>query len=346
MERSPTTAQRRRAAAAAAALAASAAGRATWEQARALRDVPPELRRAAMLVSFVLPPPPLLALVSSLPVPAAPVVDGVVVERRSVPGAGGRDPVEVWVYEPVGRTRPSGALLWMHGGGYVLGHPVMDHGTCSRVARDLGVLVVSVRYSLAPARPFPAGLDDARGVLRWLQERSGDLGVDPRRVAVGGESAGGGLAAALAQQARDTGSPVAFQLLVYPMLDDRTALDRGRSRTLVWTPQSNRVAWGAYLGHPVEDGEDRPYAVAARREDLSGLPPAWIGVGTPDLFRDEDVAYAHRLEAAGVPCRLEVVPGMYHGAWSLAADAPPVAALRESATRALGRALGAPTSAG
>jgi acetyl esterase/lipase len=175
-----------------------------------------------------------------------------------------------------------------------------------------------VDYRLAPAHPFPAALDDCSTALRWLHAQAGPWGVDPTRVAVGGESAGGGLAAALAQRAHDEGVDVRFQLLVYPMLDDRTVLAAHQPETLVWTSPSNRAGWTAYLGHPVRPAEERPYAVPARRADLSGLPPAWVGVGDQDLFLDEDLAYADRLRAAGVGCEVELVPGLYHGAYGLA----------------------------
>ncbi|MBB5896541.1 acetyl esterase/lipase [Kutzneria kofuensis] len=171
--------------------------------------------------------------------------------------------------------------------------------------------MASVEYRLAPEHPFPAPLEDCYAGLRWLAE---DPGVDRTRIAIGGASAGGGLAAALALLVRERGevTPV-FQLLIYPMLDDRTA-DRTDvdPRTLrLWSQHSNRFGWRSYLGAAVKDV--RYLAAAGRCEDLAGLPPAWIGVGTRDLFLDEDVAYAARLTDAGVPCTLEVVPGAYHG---------------------------------
>ena len=137
---------------------------------------------------------------------------------------------------------------------------------------------------LAPEHPFPAALNDCAAALTWLREHCAAAGV-PTRIAVGGASAGGGLAADLAQWALDHDVPVDFQLLLYPMLDDRT-LDHGPGDRghLIWTPEANRLGWTAYLGHPAEEREDRPYAVAARRADLTGLPPAWIGVGDLDLF--------------------------------------------------------------
>ncbi|MGA6161632.1 alpha/beta hydrolase [Amycolatopsis magusensis] len=314
---------------------AAAVARGVRARARLLEAVAPELRGPSMLrLPLALTSRTTLRLVRLAPIPPAPIPDGVEVERRLLTSG-----IEVYVYDVPGRTRPSGALLWIHGGGYVMGDAATDHTACSRFARELGITVVSVNYRLAPEDPFPAGLDDCFTALRWLHEHAGELGVDPAGIAVGGESAGGGLAAALAQRAHDTGDlPVCFQLLVYPMLDDRTTLAE-RPDALVWTPASNRFGWAAYLGHDSAAGEDRPYAVPARRSDLSGLPPAWIGVGELDLFHDEDLAYAARLIEAGVACQVEVVPGMYHGAVSLVPGAPLVEAFRGSSMRALGTAI-------
>jgi acetyl esterase/lipase len=202
---------------------------------------------------------------------------------------------------------PWPALLWMHGGGYILGRAKHDDNLCRRFVQALGVTVASVDYRLAPEHPFPAALDDCFSALTWLADLPA---VDPARVAIGGASAGGGLAAALALRARDDGEvrPV-LQLLVYPMLDDRTVRrsDLDGSRYRLWSQDSNRFGWTSYLA-----GADPQVAVPARHGDLAGLPPAWVGVGTRDLFYDEDLAYAGRLNAAGVACRVEVVPGAFH----------------------------------
>jgi acetyl esterase/lipase len=230
----------------------------------------------------------------------------------------------------------------MHGGGYVVGSPVTYHEQCSGFADELGIIVVSVDYRLAPEHPFPAGLEDCYTALRWVHDHADALGVDPARIAVGGDSAGGGLAAALAQLALDRGKvPVCFQLLVYPMLDDRTVLraDHGGTGAFVWSPTSNAFGWTSYLGHPPRHDDDRPYAAPARREDLRGLPPAWIGVGGLDLFHDEDLAYAERLRAAGVECEVTVVAGMYHGADVVSGGSAASTAFRAAGRDALGAAL-------
>ncbi|MGY1731038.1 alpha/beta hydrolase [Geodermatophilus sp. SYSU D01045] len=306
-------------------------------RARTVAAVPPELRRPDLWLPLSIGSRAELRIGRRLfGSRVTEPVAGVTVTRHDVPG--GQD---VFVYEPVRRT--GGALLWVHGGDTVIGQPEGDHDLCSRMARDLGVVVVSARYRLAPEHPFPAALDDLLAALCELHRRAADLGVDPARVAVGGASAGGGLAAALAQRAHDEGVPVAFQLLVYPMLDDRTVLRRstaGRGK-LVWTPRSNRWAWTAYLGHRPRADEPRPHAAPARRLDLSGLPPAWIGVGGLDLFHDEDVAYARRLQAAGVPVRLHVEPGMYHAAeLELQTTVATMRAFQQAAFDALGAAVG------
>ena len=216
--------------------------------------------------------------------------------------------VGVRLFRPAGATAPGPALLWIHGGGYVIGHAGQDDELCRRFARELGATVASVDYRLAPEHPYPVPLEDCYSALRWL---AGLPSVDPARVAIGGASAGGGLAASLALYARDRGEvPLAAQLLVYPMLDDRTVDRDGLEHPgqRLWNQSSNKFGWTAYLGDA-----DRDVAVPARRADLSGLPPAWMGVGTLDLFHDEDLAYAERLRAAGVTCEVEVVDGAFHG---------------------------------
>jgi acetyl esterase/lipase len=214
--------------------------------------------------------------------------------------------VGVRLHRPTGVGQPGPALLWIHGGGYVIGTAQQDDDLCRRFVRELGVTVAAVDYRLAPEHPYPAPLEDCYAALTWL---AGLPAVDPARVAIGGASAGGGLAAALALRARDRGEITpTLQLLAYPMLDDRSGSTAENPNYRLWGPKSNRFGWAAYLGNA-----DPKVAVPARHEDLSGLPPAWIGVGTHDLFHDEDVAYAARLTTAGVPCKIETVPGAFHG---------------------------------
>jgi acetyl esterase/lipase len=223
--------------------------------------------------------------------------------------------VRVWVYRAAGGA-PGPGLLWIHGGGYMIGSPGQDDELCRRYARELGATVAAVDYRLAPEHQYPVPLEDCYLALRWLADQAT---VDASRVAIAGASAGGGLAAALAQLAHDRDEvQLRGQLLTYPMLDDRTTERTGRDKRgmRLWDRASNRFAWAAYLGNA-----DPVVAVPARRVDLSGLPPAWIGVGTLDLFHAEDLAYAERLREAGVPCHVEEVPGAFHGFDGLAPKA-------------------------
>jgi len=253
--------------------------------------------------------------------------------------------VRIIMHDAPTRSRPSGAVLWIHGGGFILGSPGQCDDICELLVREADVLVAAVTYRLAPETPFPAGLDDCSAALRWLHNEAAALGVARDRIAVAGDSAGGGLAAALCQRALDAGGPhVAFQLLEYPMLDDRTVgsvVDP--DGVYAWTPASNRYAWTAYLGRPPAIDEPPPYASPARRGDLRDLPPAWIGVGDLDLFHDEDVAYAHRLNDAGVPCALHVEPGMWHGADAIIPSAPTSRRLRALMCNAIAAAVGKAT---
>ncbi|WP_169981102.1 alpha/beta hydrolase [Microbispora sp. H10836] len=326
--------------AAAGVLAAAAVAAAAARRHHTLSAVAPDLRTPALRTPALWLPRPIigklsLALARRLSRHTTQPVTGVAVTRHDVPG--GRD---AYVYESPGRRRPGGALLWIHGGGTIVGHPESDHELCSRIARDLRITVVSARYRLAPEHPFPAGFDDCFAALRWMHDAAPALGVDGARVAVGGASAGGGLAASVVQKAHDQGLPVAFQMLLYPMLDDRTALvrdHRGRGR-IGWTPRSNTYAWTCYLGCGPRVAEPRPYAAAGRREDLRGLPPAWIGVGDLDLFHPENLRYAERLRAAGVPVDLAVEPGMYHGAdFDHHTTVPSMRAFRQGMLDALAR---------
>ncbi len=248
----------------------------------------------------------------------------------------------VVVFTPTAGLKAPAALMWIHGGGRIVGVPEMDGWTCARLALELGVVVVAASYGLAPERPFPAGLDDCHAAWSWLVAHAGELGIDPERIALGGESAGGGIAAELTQRLVDEGgvSPRA-QLLVYPMLDDRTAIDPELPKDhLVWNNRSNLYAWTCYLGHAPGEKEPPPYAVAARREDLGGLPPAWFTIGELDLFLGENRAYAARLEEAGVRVTMEFVPGAFHGFYASGRYEAPIVAVHESMDRFLTEELG------
>lgn len=270
--------------------------------------------------------------------PAAKVPQDIVIENVFIPAQDARAKIRLRVYKQKSVTAPVPGLLWLHGGGYVMGNPEQDDGSCVQYVRELNITVISVAYRCAPKYPFPAGLEDSYAALKWVASHSQQLGIDEKRIAIGGASAGGGLAASLVHLAHDRQEikPV-FQLLVYPMLDDRTVLrsEIDDSNHIAWNLESNRFGWESYLGKKC-GAEDVPeYSVAARRKDLSGLPPAWIGVGTADLFHAEDTAYAQRLKECGVKCEIVIVSGAFHGFDVFAPQLPIVQEFRRSQTNAL-----------
>ncbi|MFK4069152.1 alpha/beta hydrolase [Streptomyces sp. NPDC029674] len=241
------------------------------------------------------------------PVPDTP---GVAVEDRAVPS---EPDVPVRIYRP---ERAQGAVVWMHGGGFVLGGLDSEHMMAGLLAAGSGAVVISVGYRLSPEHRFPAALDDAYAVLEWTAGHAAELGVDPARIAVGGHSAGGNLAAAVALRARDEQGPqIRFQLLNQAGLDDRQ--ETWSARTFTDTPWMDRdklsTSWRHYLG----DRPATPYAAPARATDLSGLPPAHIATAEFDPNRDEDIAYAQRLLQAGVSVELHQWPGTFHGSQAI-----------------------------
>ncbi len=241
--------------------------------------------------------------------------------------------------EPRGSS-PAPALLWIHGGGYMLGAAAFEDAFCRMVADRLGIIVAAVDYRLAPEHPHPTPVNDCHDALVWL---AGLEEVDGSRVAIGGASAGGGLAASLALLARERGEVrPAFQVLTYPMLDDRTV---GRPQPhepwfRLWNSPSNQLGWSSYLATEPGSPDVDPVAAPARHPDLTGLPPAWIGVGTLDLFHDEDVEYAERLAAAATPCDLTIVEGAFHAFDSVAPQSSVVREFRDQQLEALARGLG------
>jgi len=265
-------------------------------------------------------------------------------EERFVPGLNGAPDVRLLVYTPPGEaSAPRPVFLHLHGGGYVLGAADINDGSNRSLAHELDCVVVSVDYRLAPEIRFPGAVEDAYAALKWLHAEAAALGVDGARIAIGGESAGGGHAAALAIYARDRGEiPILFQSLDSPMLDDRTG-STGEPHPwcgeFVWPAVNNRYGWRALLG--VEPGgTDTPYGAApARVADLSGLPPAFILVGGLDLFLEEDMEYARRLIRAGVPAELHVIPGGFHGFGAAGPGAPQVQTALRLRREALARAF-------
>jgi acetyl esterase len=264
------------------------------------------------------------------------------VEDRQAPGADGAPPVPVRVYRPLGAPGAIPAVLYLHGGGFVLGSVETEDAAAVDLARALGVVVVSVEYRLAPEDPFPAGLEDCYAALVWLHESAAELGVDGDRIAVVGRSAGGGLAAALALLTRDRDGPaLCFQCLAIPELDDR--LDTPSMQAFVDTPLWNRrlaeASWRHYLGDDRSDVS--PYAAPARATDLSGLPPAYLSTMEFDPLRDEGIAYANALMHAGVPVELHTFPGTFHGSVVIA-NAAVSRRCREEELHAIRRGLGLP----
>ncbi|UED86625.1 alpha/beta hydrolase [Streptomyces profundus] len=247
---------------------------------------------------------------------AMALADGRGVRVREVwaPGRSGGLKVPLRIYRPVGVPGPLPAVLSLHGGGFVLGTWDVDHEGNLRFSRELPAVVVAVDYRLAPEHPFPAALDDCHAALCWIADQAEELGVDPGRIGVWGDSAGAGLAAGLALLVRDTGGPAPRCLHLHsPALDDRLTTGSARrfTDTPVWNRRNARLSWERYLGSGQEAVS--PYAAPARADDLTGLPPTCVAVMEFDPLRDEGLAFAEALTAAGVATRLRFYPGTFHG---------------------------------
>jgi acetyl esterase/lipase len=271
-----------------------------------------------------------------------PPVEGVTSQDQFVPGPQGGDQVRVRVYRSNDQRNKLPALFWIHGGGYVVGDIDQDDRLMKQFVKRIDCVAVSVDYRLAPEYPFPAPVEDCYAGLKWLFAHADELGVEPSRIAIGGASAGGGLTAGLALLARDRREvQVAFQLLIYPMIDDRNATPASYAITdpRVWNRESNRLGWKAYLGRDGGGSDVSPYAAAARATDLTNLPRAYISVGTLDLFIDENIEYAQRLIQAGVATELHVYPGAFHGFDLFAPSAKVSKQFKADRDNALRRAL-------
>jgi acetyl esterase/lipase len=241
---------------------------------------------------------------------------------RFVPGRPGEPDVRVRVHRPLGEAS-GGVLLWVHGGGHVLGNAEQDDPFLDGVVARTGCVALAVDWRRAPEHPYPAAVHDTYAVLAAVSDGLFGSDADPDGVVLGGASSGGGVAAGVALLARDRAEfPLAGQLLIYPMLDDRERTVSSRTVTdpRVWNHESNRIGWSAYLGE-LAGGEVPAYAAPARATDLSGLPPTWLATAELDLFRDEDIDYARRLLEAGVATELHVYPGGVHGFDLFAPDA-------------------------
>lgn len=240
-------------------------------------------------------------------------------EERLALGANGAPPVRLLVHRPPVGGFALPAILYVHGGGMIAGTADMMIGASEELAERTGAVVVAVDYRLAPETLFPGGLEDCYAALTWLRAEASALGVDPARIAIMGDSGGGGLAAAAALLARDRGGPgIRAQILLYPMLDNRTGSDRAPvdnpvTGEFVWTREQNRFAWDCVSGGSSGLGAMLDYLAPARAPDLAGLPPTFLLVGGLDLFLEEDLAYVARLSRARVPVDASVYAGGVHG---------------------------------
>ncbi|MFI6318233.1 alpha/beta hydrolase [Nonomuraea sp. NPDC050556] len=308
----------------------------------------PELAAALDLLSEYVPPAFTLDMLPALrqgaSIMESPSIaelgrnGALVVEERTVPGPEGAPDVSLLIARPADVPGVLPAIYYTHGGGMILGDNRVGLDQLLDWAVELGLVVVSVEYRLAPEHPHPAPVEDCYAGLEWTAKNAAELGVDPGRILVAGSSAGGGLAAALALLARDRGGPALIgQMLICPMLDDRN--DSGSAVQMaglgVWDRTSNNTGWTALLGEQRGGPDVSPYAAPARASDLSGLPPAFIDVGSAETFRDEDVAYASGIWAAGGQAELHVWPGGFHGFDGFA----PQAALSQDARAARRRWL-------
>ncbi len=262
------------------------------------------------------------------------------VEQRKIKGPDGE--IDVFCLRPVAAAGPLACILHVHGGGYVMGSAETMAPLRKPLVQALGCSLVSVEYRLAPETRAPGAVEDCYAALAWLKAEPGAAGIDPARIGVMGESAGGGLAAALALLARDRGEHLlTFQHLIYPMLDDRTSVDADPdpfAGEFIWPHVNNLFGWGALLGTAPGAEDVSHYASPARAESVAGLPPTFISTGALDLFVHEDIDYARRLIREGVPTELHVYPGAFH-AFDFVPGADVATRARRDSLDALARAL-------
>ncbi len=271
-----------------------------------------------------------------------PPNDRVEVSDRTIPGGADNPDNAVRIYRPAGAVGVLPGVLYIHGGGMIMGDLDAEHLNAIRLTEAVGAVIVSVDYRKAPEFPFPAAPDDCYAGLLWLSANAADLGVDPERIAVYGGSAGGGLALAVTLMARDRRGPAIKHLMaIYPMIDDSNTTSSSQEVTDIglWDRAGNIEAWQWYLGDAHGSDEVSPYAAPARAEDLRGLPPTFVDVGTLDLFRDEDIAFVARLNQAGVPTEFHLYPGAYHASEVFAPEAELSQRIWATRISALQRAL-------
>ena len=254
-------------------------------------------------------------------------------EELTVPGPAGAPELALLVCRPTGLTAPAPGVYHIHGGGMVMGDNRTPMGIMLDWVEQVGVVVVSVEYRLAPENPHPAPVEDCYAGLEWTADHAAELRIDPDRLLIAGVSAGGGLSAAVALMARDRGGPALIgQMLGCPMLDDRneTPSSHELDRVAMWDRTSNLTGWRALLGAAQGGPDVSAYAAPARATDLAGLPPAYLDVGSVETFRDETLDYAARIWQAGGVAELHVWPGGYHGFELLAPDAAISVAARQT----------------
>ena len=307
--------------------------------------VDPELRALLELIPTVELTQEMLPAIraAGIPFPSDPrAVEAVTLSERLIPGPDGAPDVGVAIYTPRSGTRRLPCIFHIHGGGYVRGSAAELSPVHRKLALEANCVIVSVDYRLAPETRFPGAIEDCYAALGWLVANVDELGVDASRLGVMGESAGGGLAAALTLLVRDRREyTLAFQHLIYPMLDDRTCVTVDPHPFVghfIWTPQSNAFGWSSLLGVPPGSPGVSPYAAAARADSLAGLPPAYIATGGLDLFLEEDMEYARRLMRHGVAVEMHVYPGAYH-VFNIAPDAHVAVNARRDSLVALKRSL-------
>jgi acetyl esterase/lipase len=280
--------------------------------------VSPEARELLAYIPSLVPTVETLADFRATILSLSPVED-VGQEERFVPGLDGAAQVRVLIYRPASMEGPAPAILYVHGGGFIAGSPDIMNGASQKLADTLGAVVVAVQYRLAPEAPFPGAVEDCCAALDWLFADAEALGVDPARIAIYGQSAGGGLAAAAALLMRDRGRHrLAAQFLLYPMLDPRTGapdapIDNLTTGEFMWTRPANQFGWAAMRGPGQVEPARLGYFAPSLAADLADLPATFVAVGSLDLFLEEDTDYALRLSRAGVPIELHIYPGGVHG---------------------------------
>ena len=273
----------------------------------AMKDAPPlavgdiETRRTAVE-----------GLMGSFFAATPPVDDVKVTEYEATSHDGYQVPLRLYTKEG---AAPGPLVVYLHGGGMIMGTVALYEPLIRVLASQSGAAVLAPEYRLAPEHPDPAPVEDCYAALKWAAEHASELGVDPARIGVSGDSAGGGLAAGVALLARDRGGPaLAGQILIYPMLDDRNTTPRADARgVMLWSYDDNITGWDALLGDKRGGEGVSPYAAPARAGSLADLPPTYLMVGDLDIFRDEDIEYVSRLTRSGVPVEFHLVPGAPHG---------------------------------